>query len=245
MFEHPEQFAIVIPAYNEAATIRGVAARALSLLATVIVVDDGSTDGTTEALASLPVILFRNAENRGKAAALWLGAQEAVRRGARFIITLDGDGQHSPEDIPKLISAQASAGESIIVGARLHAKTEIPPLRYWANRVANFWISWAAGCPIEDTQSGFRIYPCWMITKSGARYDRAHSFVFESEILIEEQSLSVGIVCVPVSVSYTQLPRRSHFRPVLDIARIAWMVGGKLLVRRLNPGGFLRSVRHR
>ena len=245
MFGQPEQFAVVIPAYNEAATIRGVAARALSQLATVIVVDDGSTDGTTEVLANLPVILLRNTENRGKAASLWLGAREAMRRGARFIITLDGDGQHSPEDIPKLTSAQASAGESIVIGARLHAKAEIPPLRYWANRIANFGISWAAGCPIEDTQSGFRIYPCWLIANTSVRHDRAHSFVFESEILIEAQRLAAGIVCVPVSVSYAQLPRRSHFRPVTDIARIVWMVGGKLLARGLNPGGLLRIVRHR
>jgi glycosyltransferase involved in cell wall biosynthesis len=245
MSEEPEQFAVVIPAYNEAATIRGVAARALSQIATVIVVDDGSTDGTTHALENLPVILLRNSENCGKAASLWLGSQEAVRRGARFIVTLDGDGQHSPEDIPKLVSAHASAGESIIIGSRLHAKAEIPPLRYWANRTANFWISWAAGCPIEDTQSGFRIYPCRLITKTNLRHDHAHSFVFESEILIEAQRLAVGIVCVPVNVSYTQLPRRSHFRPVMDIARIVRMVGGKLLTRGLNPGGLLRIVQHR
>jgi len=245
MFEQSEQFAVVIPAYNEAATIGDVAARALSQIPTVIVVDDGSTDGTTQAAENLPVILLRNSENCGKAASLWLGAQEAMRRGARFIITLDGDGQHSPEDIPTLLSAHASAVESIIIGARLHAKAEIPPLRYWANRVANFWIGWAAGCPIEDTQSGFRIYPCRLFAATNVRHDPAHSFVFESEILIAAQRAAFGIVCVPVSVSYAQLPRRSHFRPVLDIARIVRMVGGKLLTRGLNPGGLLRIVQHR
>ena len=93
-------YAIVIPAYNEARTIRDVAGRALVQASLVIVVDDGSTDGTVAALEGMPIVVLRNDGNRGKAASLRNGADEAIKRGAGAIITLDGDGQHAPEDVP-------------------------------------------------------------------------------------------------------------------------------------------------
>ena len=238
-------FAVVIPAYNEAATIHHVAARALSQISTVIVVDDGSTDSTSQALENLPVTVLRHAQNQGKAASLWRGAQEALRLGAQYVITLDGDGQHSPDDIPLLVQANALCKEAIIIGSRLHAKKEIPPNRYWANRIANFGISWAAGCPIEDTQSGFRIYPSSVFERMNIAHDQTRSFVFESEVLIEAWHLGLGVVCVPVSIKYAQLPRRSHFRPVQDIARITIMVGTRLLARGLNLGGLVHIMHHR
>ena len=96
--------AIVIPAFNEARTIRDIARRSLQQCDTVIVVDDGSTDGTGDAIKGLPVILLRHEGNRGKAAALWTGFASALAGGTDVVITLDGDGQHRPEDIPLLIA---------------------------------------------------------------------------------------------------------------------------------------------
>jgi glycosyltransferase involved in cell wall biosynthesis len=90
---------VVIPAYNEAATIREVAARALRKIENVIVVDDGSTDGTADALVGLPVIVLRNPTNCGKAASLWRGFQYALGAGVCGVVTLDGDAQHAPEEI--------------------------------------------------------------------------------------------------------------------------------------------------
>ena len=100
--------AIVIPAYNEAMTIRQVTQRALKQGECVIVVDDGSFDGTAAALAGLPITLLRNPRNLGKGPALWRGIEQALRKGAQAVITLDGDGQHRPEDIPRLIAAHAA-----------------------------------------------------------------------------------------------------------------------------------------
>ena len=225
--------AVVIPAYNEAATIRDVAQRALQQAALVIVVDDGSSDGTAAALGGLDVVLLRNDGNRGKAASLRRGADEALRRGALVIVTLDGDGQHCPEDIPRLLQAWREAPERIVIGSRLHRRAHIPPARYWANRVANFWIGLAAGYALADSQSGFRVYPARVLRDARVRCDRSRSFVFESEILIEAARLGVQARCVPVQVIYNDRARASHFRPVLDIARIVRMVAWRLVSQGL------------
>jgi glycosyltransferase involved in cell wall biosynthesis len=236
-------YAIVIPAYNEARTIRDVAERALGQSPLVIVVDDGSTDGTVAALEGLPVVVLRNVGNRGKAASLRNGADEAIRRGAGAILTLDGDGQHAPEDVPLLVAVHAAVPGRMVIGSRLHAREEIPPARYWANRFANFWISWAAGHAIADSQSGFRIYPAALFAQASVNYDEAHSFVFESEILIEAARLGVYATCVPISVRYGAHARPSHFRPVVDIARIVRMVAWRLLARGLYLQGLYRSFK--
>ena len=232
--------AVVIPAHNEARTIRAVVAGALQHLSLVIVVDDASTDGTADLLEGLPVIVLRNAQNRGKAASLLRGADEAIERGASAIVTLDGDGQHSPDDIPLLLKAHRAMPGSIVIGARLHHRDRIPPSRYWANRVANFWISLASGYRIADTQSGFRIYPARLLQAANVRSDRSRSFVFESEILIEAARRGIVASFVPINVVYSDRGRASYFRPVVDIARIVRMVAWRLLregtlLRALNP----------
>ena len=240
-----ETAAVVIPAYNEGATIRAVAQRALVQVPLVIVVDDGSTDGTAAALEGLPVILLRNATNRGKAASLRRGADEAVGRGAGAVVTLDGDGQHCPEDIPLLLEAWRAAPRSIVIGSRLHAREAIPVARYRANRFANFWISWAAGQAIADTQSGFRVYPAGLFAQARVPHGEAESFVFESEILIEAARSGVQVACVPIHAVYGMHVRPSHFRPVVDIARIVRMVAWRLITRGLYLQGLLRSLRSR
>jgi glycosyltransferase involved in cell wall biosynthesis len=199
----------------------------------VIVVDDGSADGTSSALADLDVVLLRNAVNLGKAASLRRGAEEAMRRGAVAIVTLDGDGQHYPEDIALLLGAWRETPERIVIGSRLHRREAIPSARYWANRVANFWIGLVAGYAIADSQSGFRVYPASVLREARVCCDRAHSFVFESEILIEAARLGVQARCLPVQVNYNCRARASHFRPVLDIARIVRMVAWRLVSQGL------------
>jgi glycosyltransferase involved in cell wall biosynthesis len=239
---NPASAAIVIPAYNEARTIRDVAERALAQLPLVIVVDDGSTDGTEAALAGLPVVFLRNSRNCGKAASLRRGFDEAIGRGTSMIVTMDGDGQHCPEDAPRLLEAFRAGRGDIVIGSRLHARETIPRPRYLANRFANFWISWASGYAIADSQSGFRIYPSSLFARLQVRYDESASFVFESEVLIEAARLGVRARCMPIQVVYRRGARPSHFRPVLDIARIVRMVAWRLLSRGLYLPGLVRSL---
>lgn len=242
-FEGNAQYAVVIPAFNEAATIRDVASAALRFVPRVIVVDDGSTDGTAAALAGIAVELLRNPTNQGKAASLWRGLQHALRdESLMAVITIDGDGQHDPAEIPKLLSAARRFPRHIVIGSRLWNRAAIPPARYRANRFANFWIAWASGQPIEDSQSGFRVYPADLIRSVRLPCTREKSFVFESEILIEGARMGFYAIPVRVSTVYRGNARPSHFRPVLDILRITRMVAWKLIAKGLYLQGLWRSL---
>jgi glycosyltransferase involved in cell wall biosynthesis len=233
---------VIIPAYEEVAMIREVAARARAHVETVIVIDDGSHDGTAAQLRGLDVEVLRHETNRGKAATLWTGFERALALGADAIVTLDGDGQHGPEDIPRLLAAHALHPDRIVVGTRLHDRANFPARRYYANCFARFWISWAAGYPIADTQTGFRVYPARLFEVVKHADFRAEGFVFESEVLIVAAQRGIGGVGVPIPGIYPKTARPSHFRPVADIARIVVMVAGHLARRGFYPAGLWRSL---
>jgi len=229
---------VVIPAYNEAETVRDVAMRAWQQCANVVVVDDGSTDSTARTLAGLDMTVLRNEDNIGKAGSLWRGFQHALEYGAVAVITLDADGQHAPEEIPSFVKRSLDDPTAFLIGARRRDQRKSSPWRYIANRIADFWIGWAAGQPIEDSQSGFRLYPAELLREVTLKHNRSRSFVFESEIVIEAARRGFQCRNVPVTVTPRSGPRPSHFRPVLDILKITRMVAWKLLSR----GMFLRGL---
>jgi glycosyltransferase involved in cell wall biosynthesis len=235
--------AIVIPAYNEARTIRSVAERALRQCPLVIVVDDGSTDGTRAALAGLAVQVRLHPSNQGKAASLWNGFQCALDHGADAVITLDGDGQHRPEDAARLLQAAREHPHCVVVGARLLGREAYPRARNMANHFADFWLSWAAGHSIADSQSGQRLYPAALLRQLRVRHDAKAAFTFESEVLIDAARLGFTTVAVPILAVFDPDGRPSHFRPVRDIARIVGMVALHLLATGMNPAGLWRSLR--
>jgi glycosyltransferase involved in cell wall biosynthesis len=232
--------AIVIPAYNEAATLRDLAVRALAISPCVIVVDDGSTDDTAGVVQGLPVELLRNEKNQGKAASLWRGMQHALRLGVEAVVTLDGDGQHAPEDIPRLVEASRAHPRHLIIGARLKDAADIPRSRYIANRIANFWISWACGQRLEDSQSGFRLYPADLLRVLSIRHDKRRGFVFESEVLIEAARLGYPSLPVAIPAVYRPGARPSHYRHG-DSWLITRMVAWRLLSRGLYLPGLYRA----
>jgi uncharacterized SAM-binding protein YcdF (DUF218 family) len=207
---------------------------------TVIVVDDGSTDGTAAAISDLPILLIKNEANQGKAASLWEGMQTAVRAGVLAVITLDADGQHLPEDIPRFIRLGKTHPKHIIIGSRLTNKAAFPLQRYYANKFANFWISWAAGYFIKDSQAGFRLYPATLLKRLNLNHGKPHSFVFESEVLIEAAQHGFRSFPITIPVIYPADARPSHFSPVLDILRITRMVAWRLASRFFFPQGLYR-----
>ncbi|SMM98428.1 FIG143263: Glycosyl transferase [uncultured Candidatus Thioglobus sp.] len=236
-----ENFIVVIPAYNEEKTIRNVVKRALAQCEKIIVVDDGSSDGTIAELENLPIDLIKHTTNQGKAASLWDGFQLALKSKIDFIITLDGDAQHSPEDMGLLIKDRVAYKNHIIIGARLADKASIPTKRYYANKIANFWIAWASGYPIADSQSGFRLYPVKLFEGLKISTSKNSSFVFESEIIIKAAKMGIYSHAVAIPAVYTKDARPSHFQGVRDITLITLMVGKSLISRIMYPQGFYRA----
>ena len=233
-------FAVVIPAYNETATIREVAAAACQQCEQVIVVDDGSTDGTAECLTGLPVVLLRHTANNGKAASLWSGMQHAVAQGVDAVITLDGDGQHDPTLIPQLIAAFEREPGRIIIAARLRQRHIVPRARRFANAQADFWLSWASGHRIYDSQSGFRVYPAALLSRLQLS-TRRRGFVFESELLIEAAKRYYYTRPVVIDAIYRPQARASYYRPWRDTLLIIRMVAWKLISRGLYLSGLWRA----
>ena len=131
---------VVVPAYNEGATVRDVVGRILKFCQKVIVVDDASTDATAQEVADLPITLLRNEQNLGKGRSLWKGIQTALESGAEAVLTLDADGQHHPEDIPAMLQAGREHPNAIIIGSRMLNISSFPVKRRMANEFANFWL---------------------------------------------------------------------------------------------------------
>lgn len=240
------EVSVVVPLYNKAAFVeRCVASIRAQTLADfeVVVVDDGSTDGTAARLDGLPVTVLVHPRNRGKAESLRTAFRHALEHGARCLVTLDGDGQHDPADVGTLLDAWLGAPGSIVVGSRLHDKANFPIARWRANRFACFWISWAAGHPIADSQSGFRVYPAEAMHIATGDAVRGGRFTFESEILIESARHGHRTLAVAIPGRYPTNARPSHFRPVVDIAKIVVMVAGRLLRQGMAPVGLWRSLK--
>ncbi len=225
-------FAVVIPAFNEQHTIAEVVARARNFANTIIVVEDGSHDNTRDVLATLQVTIVRHDQNRGKAASLISGFNEAMDAGVDAVITLDADLQHAPEDIPRFIHAALKEPNALIVGSRWERKGRAPLIRRAANKFANFWITIASGTKIIDSQCGFRLYPRSLLLAVQARHGRDDCFVFESEILINAARAKFPIRFVAIDPIYLARPHRpSHYRAVKDTIRIFRMVAAKILKR--------------
>jgi glycosyltransferase involved in cell wall biosynthesis len=122
----PGNVAVVIPALNEALRIRDVVTGVLAQCPHVIVIDDGSDDETCARIADLPVILLRHPRRMGKGASLRDGFAEALRRGFHAVLTMDGDGQHAADDLPRLLAAGNRHPGAVIIGARLRKRSQQP-----------------------------------------------------------------------------------------------------------------------
>lgn len=231
----------VIPAYNEEEGIRDLVLQVQRHVDCVIVVDDGSEDSTAACLQDIDVTLLRNTGNMGKGASLQRGFMAALEYEAHAVITLDADGQHRPEDIPLLVNMARSFPNRLIIGARTRNREAAPLIRRFANRFADFWISWAAGYRIRDSQSGFRLYPVSLLRTIQLLPGRKNSFVFESDILIT--AARMGWYSESVSIDTIHRRRgRSYYRPVVDTWNIVRMVAVHLFRRGMYPRGLLCSM---
>lgn len=233
--------AVVIPALNEELALRAVVEATLAYCPEVIVIDDGSTDRTSEVVKDLPVTLLRHAERMGKGQSLRDGFAEAIKRGADAILTMDGDGQHAAEDIPRLLAAHQRNPRALILCAREVDRGSQPMIRKLANHFADFWISWACGQKVRDSQCGQRLYPRVLVEATPLPASSG-GFTFESEILIEAARHGFPIGSVSIRARYHEGRRPSHFQPLRDVGRITKMVSGKIVRRGMFLNGLVRSL---
>ena len=214
-----EDICIIIPTYNNAGTICDVVGRAAAQGCPVVVVNDGSTDDTAARLAASPApfTLLTHARNRGKGVALRTGLSYAREKGFRYAITLDGDGQHYPEDIPVLVEALTQHPGALIVGSRNLSAENMPGGNTFANRFSNFWFRVQTARTLPDTQTGYRAYPLDRLPSL-----RLLTARYEAELTLLVFSAWKGLELVPVAIRVCYPENRvSSFRPFLDFFRIS------------------------
>jgi len=221
-----ERIVALIPALNAADSIGGVIRACLPHVSQVVVVDDGSSDGTGAVAKDAGATVLRHEVNRGKGAALKTGFGWAVENGFDGVITLDADGQHLPEEIPRFITAHRDTKADLIIGGRAHLFPEMLPRRRRANQFSAWTISVVAGTEVTDSQSGFRFYSAPLLKKVRLRTD---GFDMESEVIVRAGRHGFRIVTIPIGLGFVDGLSTSHYRPLKDTLRIAWTVFRALL----------------
>jgi glycosyltransferase involved in cell wall biosynthesis len=206
--------AAVIPCLNEADAIGAVILAVKSLLPNVLVVDDGSTDGTGDVARAAGATLLRHAQALGKGAALRAGWDAALQRGFEWALCMDGDGQHAAADIPKFLGRGERGDVALVVGERMHAPKAMPLVRQITNRFMSWQLSRLAGVLLTDTQCGFRLLHLPSLARLQVKSD---CFEIESEVLIQFARAKFGIAFVPIQVIYAD--ERSKIRPLRDTLR--------------------------
>lgn len=219
---------VLIPTYNNQRTLKRVLDSVLEYTSNIIVVNDGSTDSTATILneyTGYQQIHFP--KNRGKGVALREGFKKAIDLGYDFAITIDSDGQHFASDIPKFINTleEHDASNILIIGARNMKQEGVPGKSSFGNNFSNFWFKFETGIKLQDTQSGFRLYPLQVLKNMKFFTTK---FEFEIEVIVKSAWRDVPVINIPIQVLYDETERVSHFRPFKDFTRISilntWLV---------------------
>ncbi len=234
---------VVIPVFNHAHTVAAVVRGALEHASTVLVCDDGSTDSSGREAESAGAVVLPHFKNSGKGAALRTLLEEANRRGFRYAISLDADGQHLPGDLPLFAKAVAEEPGALFIGSRNLSQAGAPSSSQFGRKFSNFWVWFECGWRVDDTQCGYRAYPLpetLQLKTNRKRYD------FEVEIILRAGWAGLALRSVPVSVIYPA-DRITHFRPFADNTRIS-LLNLQSCLRLLLPvplGKRLRRLPHR
>lgn len=207
----------LIPCYNEIAHVAGVVQRTRQHLP-VVVIDDGSTDGSGAAAAKAGATVLTHPRNRGKGAALATGIRWALEQGCRAVVTLDADAQHDPDEIPTFLDAYCRDVADMIIGRRDFS--QMPPRNSLGNRLSNRILGWALGRPIPDNQCGYRL----LNRRAMETLDfNTPGFEFEVEMIVQAVMAGLRMAWVPIRTIYAG--ETSHFRPVGDsvkFVKTAW-----------------------
>ncbi len=209
---------VIIPTYNNHKTLKRVLDSVLQYTASVIVVNDGSTDNTKQILEMYPNLeQIHHSKNAGKGMALRNGFKKALELNYDYAITIDSDGQHFASDIPSFIKSLESNANELLIGCRNMTQENVPKKSSFGNKFSNFWFWFETGNKLEDTQSGFRMYPLRKIP----RHYFTNKFEFEIEVIVRSAWKGISVRNIPVQVLYDPEERVSHFRPFKDFTRIS------------------------
>ncbi|MBR2435154.1 MAG: DUF2062 domain-containing protein [Lentisphaeria bacterium] len=225
-------YCVVLPVYNNAGSVRDVIERILVQTRDLLVVDDGSTDMDLPAFCrEKGVECLRHEVNRGKGAALRTAIEALKTRPFDYMIAIDADGQHYPEDIPSFLPAMEQEG-ALVVGCRDFNDPNVPDSSRIGRKISNFWMKLETGVDVDDCQSGYRAYPLKYITQLPCLTSR---YNFETEILTRAAWANLPIVNLPIRSYYPPRGERvSHFHPLRDNLRIS-MIHAHLVGLRLLP----------
>lgn len=240
------KMAVLIPTYNNIGTLAGVIDGVLQFTKNIIVVNDGSTDRTeallNQYLSKNEIHLVSYPANQGKGWALRQGFIRALQLGYDYVISIDSDGQHFPEDLIAFIRHLEDKGPALIIGARNMNQSSVPGKSSFGNKFSNFWFWVETGIKAPDTQSGYRLYPVRMM--EGTKYF-TKKFEFEIEVIVRAAWKGIPIESVPVKVYYAPKNERvTHFRPFRDFTRISILNTVLVLITLLyiNPRNFTRAL---
>ena len=237
---------VIIPTYNNAATLAAVIKNVAGFIDDIIVVNDGSTDNTVDVVNNFPSVQFISySKNVGKGWALRKAFAYAIESGFTHAITIDSDGQHFAKDLPAFINKISENPNAIIIGARNMGQASVPGGSSFGNKVSNFWFKVETGIRSPDTQSGYRLYP--LLPLKNMRFI-TRKYEFEIEVLVRAAWKGIDVVSVPVTVYYAPKDERvSHFRPYKDFFRISILNTLLVLIAFLyiKPRDFIRTLFNR
>jgi glycosyltransferase involved in cell wall biosynthesis len=237
---------VVMPTYNNAQTLEKVLRGVLVYTTNVIVVNDGATDDTAKVLQKFPeIVQVSYPVNQGKGYALQRGFQRALEAGCDYVITIDSDGQHYPEDLPGFLRMLEHHPSAIIIGARNMEQSSVPGKSSFGNKFSTFWFWVETGLKMKDTQSGYRLYPIKLLREIKFL---TRKFEFEIEVLVRSAWKGIEITEVPVNVFYPEKGKRiSHFRPFTDFFRISILNTFLVFISILyvKPRDFFRNANKR
>jgi len=212
-----DEICALIPAYNEADVIATVVRGVKEHVGTVLVIDDGSDDGTAEIARAAGAECLRRQHRQGKGCALRDGLAHLRSSHFTHALLIDGDGQHKPEDVPSLIKAANDTGADLVIGSRYFDRARMPRERYLSNTIGSKLTSWLVGRNIRDSQCGFRLIRLNCLRNIRLR---SKKYEIEMEILIKMSLAGCRVEHAPISMIYPTGSARSKMKPVRDTIRI-------------------------